>query len=620
MRDLPRTYTRRAFVALLTAIGVVCVLIAAQAPAAPVAAQTALPPLPAGWPSTLQLGMSDGPGGAATMRGTAPFGFRYQYLAGGVNTGGGWSTWNPNGDFATYYIQDSVQHGITPVFTYYQIRQSAPNQGQGDGDADFNNLQNSGTMSTYFNDVKLFMQKAGAFPQTKVVLHVEPDLWGFLEQRATNDDATTVPAQVASTGMPELAGLPNNASGLARAIVHLRDLYAPNVFVAYHLSVWGTGNDILYSKPDNTTVTNLATRAATFYQSLQAPFDITFAEYSDRDAAFKQYQYGDGGASWWGAADYQRNELFISRFVSLSQRRVVFWQIPVGNTRMQAENNTWDHYQDNHVEWLLDDPSRTNLNAYLQAGVVAYLFGGGGSGTTCACDAAGDGVTNPPPINGNTRPSLSADDDGGFFRDRTANYYTVGAMPLPGSSGGGAPTNTPTPLATNTSTSVPTSTPTPRPTSTTTPTPVRTATPTSTATPGGGTTSQTVTFDDLSSPDRPLSGQYPSGLINWGTNVWYLSSPWGRFTTNSISFNGDGPTSASFSFVAPHRLLRLDAYNGGSGATTVTVACSGQPTVTTTLGAGQVTTLATNWTATCTTVTIGSSNGWWTNFDNLVVQ
>jgi hypothetical protein len=48
----------------------------------------ALPSLPAGWPSTLQLGMMDSPGGAAEMRATAPFGFRSQYLAGGANTGG----------------------------------------------------------------------------------------------------------------------------------------------------------------------------------------------------------------------------------------------------------------------------------------------------------------------------------------------------------------------------------------------------------------------------------------------------------------------------------------------------------------------------------------------------
>jgi hypothetical protein len=37
--------------------------------------------------------MSDGPGGAAAMRAVAPFAFRYQYLAGGVNTGSGWATW-----------------------------------------------------------------------------------------------------------------------------------------------------------------------------------------------------------------------------------------------------------------------------------------------------------------------------------------------------------------------------------------------------------------------------------------------------------------------------------------------------------------------------------------------
>ena len=44
-------------------------------------------PLPAGWPARIELGMADSPGGAAAMRATAPFLFRYQYLAGGVNTG-----------------------------------------------------------------------------------------------------------------------------------------------------------------------------------------------------------------------------------------------------------------------------------------------------------------------------------------------------------------------------------------------------------------------------------------------------------------------------------------------------------------------------------------------------
>ena len=65
------------------------------------------------------------------MRATAPFAFRYQYLAGGANTGNGWANWNPNGDFARFYIQDSLANGVIPVFTYYMIFQSAPGGGSG---------------------------------------------------------------------------------------------------------------------------------------------------------------------------------------------------------------------------------------------------------------------------------------------------------------------------------------------------------------------------------------------------------------------------------------------------------------------------------------------------------
>src|SRR5262249_56680351 len=38
----------------------------------------ALPPLPSGWPTTLQLGVTDGSGDAARLATDAPYGFRYQ--------------------------------------------------------------------------------------------------------------------------------------------------------------------------------------------------------------------------------------------------------------------------------------------------------------------------------------------------------------------------------------------------------------------------------------------------------------------------------------------------------------------------------------------------------------
>jgi hypothetical protein len=254
------------------------------------------------------------------------------------------------------------------------------------------------------------------------------------------------------------------------------------VKLGYHLSVWGTGEDIVYSDPSNARVDQLATSAANFYTSLQANFDLVFAEFSDRDAGFKQYVYGDGGAAWWNEADFGRNVRFLSKFVSLAQKRVVMWQIPMGNTKMRAMNNTWNHYQDNRVEWLLDDPAGTHLRSYMDAGVIAFLFGRGADGATCTCDANGDGMTNPAPINGNTLWSLNGDDDGGFFKDKGAAYYASGPMSLTADTGSTPPTatNTPVPTATATNTPVPaaTATRTPLPAATAT----RTATPLPTAT------------------------------------------------------------------------------------------------------------------------------------------
>jgi hypothetical protein len=139
-----------------------------------------------------------------------------------------------------------------------------------------------------------------------------------------------------------------------------------------------------------------------------------------------------------------------------------------------------------------------------------------------------------------------------------------------------------------------------------------------TSTPVSGAT--TITFNDLTNPNRVLNGQYPSGVIDWGTGGWFLSGPWRQFATYSIGFNGPAPTSGSFTFLVAHRVVQVDAYNGGAGASTVTLSCAGQPTRTFTLAAGQLATLVTDWTGACTTVTVTSTNGWNTNLDNLVVQ
>jgi glucose/arabinose dehydrogenase/PKD repeat protein/endonuclease YncB( thermonuclease family) len=179
------------------------------------------------------------------------------------------------------------------------------------------------------------------------------------------------------------------------------------------------------------------------------------------------------------------------------------------------------------------------------------------------------------------------------------------------------PTNTPTPTVT------PTATNTPTPTSTPTATPTRTPTPTplpATATPTPVTGQVTIDFNNLTPFNRVLNGQYPAGVADWGTNRWWLAGPWGRFTTNSVSFNGSGQTSQTVTLLGSRTLVQLDAFNGGTVSSTVSVSCAGQPTATVTLAVNQLTTLVTGWTTPCATITISSSNGWDVNVDNLVVN
>ena len=216
-------------------------------------AAQSMAPLPSGWPNRMELGMADSPGGAAAMRATAPFGFRYQYLAGGANTGSGWATWNTNGDFAKFYIQDSVANGIVPVFTVLHVAAVVSGWRRRER-RELRQPEQHRTMTAYYNDLKLFFQKAGAFPCTR---------WSCTSSRTSGATwssvrpATTprrVPAKVSETGLSELAGLPSNVAGFAQAVVKLRDTYAPNVFLGYHISVWGTGIDIALSNPPDATV------------------------------------------------------------------------------------------------------------------------------------------------------------------------------------------------------------------------------------------------------------------------------------------------------------------------------------------------------------------------------
>src|SRR5262249_11465187 len=75
-----------------------------------------------------------------------------------------------------------------------------------------------------------------------------------------------------------------------------------------------------------------------------------------------------------------------------------------------------------------------------------------------------------------------------------------------------------------------------------------------------------------------------------------------------------------FNFVGTHTLWNLDAYNGGQSPSLIAISCAGLPTARVQLGAGRVVTIVIGWTKPCRTVTISSSNGWYTNFNKFKLK
>jgi hypothetical protein len=313
--------------------------------------------LPVGWPHHLVLGLTDPLGDAAHLHARVSLDARYQYLAGGVNTGKGWATWNPNGSFASLYVRESIAQHMIPVLTYYQMLRSKPSLGKTELERDVSNLSDRATMRAYWADYSLLLRRvATAAGRHLAVIQVEPDLWGFLEQA----HATAL------------------TRSFARHLIALRDRLAPHVLLAWHLSVWGTDEDPTYSKPSFAHMDELAAASAAFYESLRAHFDLVFNDITNRDAGFYQAVEGNSSTAW-GPEDFHRHDVYIAGFTRRTHTPVVLWQLPLGNTTL---NDTFGRYRDNRLQWWFEDPTGQHLQATRDAGVIGMLFGGGAPGTT----------------------------------------------------------------------------------------------------------------------------------------------------------------------------------------------------------------------------------------------
>ena len=413
-----------------------------QAADAHIAAGQAATALPG---SRLEFGLSNNDTTWMKASGV-PWKYRFTYLAGGVNVQNNWLTWQdpakPPGQYALDYMTLSTASPASyiPVFTWYQLLQSLPSTGSTELDRDYNNLNNSATMSSYYASFKVLMQKSAQYG-APVVVHIEPDFWGYMQQKAAGGDASSISAMVRSSGFAEAAAFPDNLVGFASELKFLRDTYAPNALLAMHASMWSSSIDLASNTDPNLNPVAEADKTSTFLNSAgAASWDAVFNDVDDHNAAWWELascgtppcvsQYS---THWWDTnnvkfPNFSRYLSWVGELHAKTALPQVVWQVPMGNQYFLTMNNTCGHYQDNVAPYFI-----AHAGALFNAGLVAVLFGPGNACQTNYDDSQKDLITNNNGVPTtdllggcnacNTNTSVWLDDDGGYLRIFVGRYY-----------------------------------------------------------------------------------------------------------------------------------------------------------------------------------------------------
>jgi hypothetical protein len=127
-----------------------------------------------------------------------------------------------------------------------------------------------------------------------------------------------------------------------------------------------------------------------------------------------------------------------------------------------------------------------------------------------------------------------------------------------------------------------------------------------------------ITFDNPHLPaGTPLLGQYPSGVIDWGSGEWEIGTPFGKFGTFTLVVSDPKAKRREFNFYAPRIFAGIDVYNDADTDATLTVRSPEIPGVSYTIKPKELRRLRTGWRAQTSKVIFDFTNGRGLRFDNL---
>jgi len=131
-----------------------------------------------------------------------------------------------------------------------------------------------------------------------------------------------------------------------------------------------------------------------------------------------------------------------------------------------------------------------------------------------------------------------------------------------------------------------------------------------------------VTFDDPhQATGTVLTGQYPSGVVDWGADgEWQIATPFGKFGTFTLALTNRKTQHADFAFSQPYIFAGLDIYNDGEKDSTVTISSPEIRELTITLKPKELQRVRTGWRDVSSRVRFDFANGEGLRFDNLVYR
>jgi hypothetical protein len=267
--------------------------------------------------------------------------------------------------------------------------------GEVEGAPEIAALTDGAALQAYLADYR-FLLGILADQGIPVLLHLEPDLWGYGHQ--VDDDASQIPVSLAAAAAPECDDQPETFAGFGACLLAMAREIAPNVVLGFHASAWGAGADALINDDPDFDLVGHAEETAAFMSAVgSAEADLIVVEMSDRDAGYND--------RWWDASNetlphFEQAIAWVGALGDALELAPLWWQVPYGHMGL---GNICGEYEDNRVDYFFDHPEE-----FATGGAIGIAFG---AGATCM---------------------TTAESDGGHFLSRAADYFEAGGPPLCG--------------------------------------------------------------------------------------------------------------------------------------------------------------------------------------------